>query len=54
MIVHRTANKIVVLGQNKKSIKDSEPKGWNSPQFLPYRPYGVLNTVVPVIEELKS
>lgn len=31
MIVHRSANKIVVLGQKKQSIKDNEPKGWNSP-----------------------
>lgn len=56
VIVHRSANRIIVAGdgsQNSPNL-DGLPRGWKSPQALPYRPIGVFQKVVPVIEELKS
>ena len=55
LIIHRSQNRIIVAGDTKRFQKgqDAEPCGQKSPESQPYRPNGVLQRVVPVIEELK-
>lgn len=40
--------------QSAKPNLDGQARGWKSPATLPYRPIGVFQKVVPVIEELKT
>jgi hypothetical protein len=53
-IIHRSHNRIIVAGQKEVSNLDALPRGWKSPLTQPYKPIGVFQKVVPVIEELKA
>lgn len=54
MVLHRSQNRLIYQGDNKRTENPEHERGWLSPREKPYRPVGVFQKVVPIIEELKS
>ena len=57
IVVHRSSNRIICKGDTSKyaqSNRDGQDRGFHSPKSEAYKPIGVFQKVVPVIEELKT